>query len=244
MLARLAVAVDLGVARPPARCRHRSAASVPNIVEPAERCLEAFAACGKNCDATGSISRANGCMNVGGRAATPARGAGVRPSAASAGLRESGVACAGAAGPARGKASGRLAGPPPLAIAQDELGPPPPVIAPIRILAAGDVAGGIEAGHAGLASVRREPDAADTAHRALAAQGHLEIVGEGVDAAAVERQETIGLALAQPGALLLPGLVEPAKTGPFNRASAIATWRSSPSSPRLRPAASLKVAQR
>ena len=76
-----------------------------------------------------------------------------------------------------------------------------------QALAARRVAGGIEPGHAGRAILPGQLDAADAAHRSLAAQRHRPALGKRIDKAAVERQKTIRLALAQPRCSSGPRLV-------------------------------------
>ena len=76
-----------------------------------------------------------------------------------------------------------------------------------QALAARRVAGGIEPGHAGRAIVADEPDAADAAHRPLAAQRHRPALRERIDKASVERQKAIRLTLAQPFLQIRPRLV-------------------------------------
>ncbi|CAB3733230.1 hypothetical protein LMG3458_05040 [Achromobacter deleyi] len=76
-------------------------------------------------------------------------------------------------------------------------------------LARGRIAGRVQPGHRGGAVGAGQAQAAGAAHRAFQPQGHGETLGKGIDAAAIERQEEIGLRGAHGGTGRLVGQVQP-----------------------------------
>ncbi|MNV43236.1 hypothetical protein D3C71_1349430 [compost metagenome] len=57
----------------------------------------------------------------------------------------------------------------------------------------GGIAGGVKPGHRGRAIRSGQAQAAGAAHRSFQPQGHRKALRERIDAAAIERQEEIGL---------------------------------------------------